>query len=645
MFRPRVDVLADAVKPSLRLFERTVLVFPVAVTLLVGVAFLLGGRVMAWQWWSAVGGTLLFTLLTRTASMRQRLTACALFLFLLAGIWWMAGVWAHNSGLDSIGYHLPATRLLIAGWNPVYTSTPEALTQSMPVDLPEMWHWHVLFFAKSVWYFNAAAYSFTQTPFNLLPPLFPFFFIAMCGQLWRVMRPMPYIIRIFGLLILWVSVPPLFQISDAATTMAGIALLCAMTRRLYREPNTLLPLLCMSFWMMTSKQVGLLSCFVFWACFSFALLFRERWSALPYLSKMACGLLLPFFIVCASPYLTSWKHYGHPLYPAYSGDETRFPTHDITRDFRKCNDDARAMGHIGAFVYTYISPALGRTYYNWKLEKTDFAPTRGTWWQSVEGDNPTIPITAKTRWGILLAFASVALLGGRRLRFLWITMALALFCFPTVYLGYLRYTPWLTGLSVLALCCVGARIWQFAHAHGKWGVVATCAFSLGLLGYVALVALKSLIVSSIYLSQFQALQSYIHSDIPKRLFSCSRTAAVAQLNIDAHPERASEPQRDAMANLKLLCQEVPALRNATITPISWLEDKEYPYLGELRLAREDMPDSAKAYDRCVAEPNFVKRWVRLLGFATRSFASTLSWRALRERLRAHDPAPPPPQAQ
>lgn len=70
MFCPRVDVLADAVKPSLRLFERTVLVFPVAVTLLVGLAFLFGGRVMAWQWWSAVGGTLLFTLLTRTASMR-----------------------------------------------------------------------------------------------------------------------------------------------------------------------------------------------------------------------------------------------------------------------------------------------------------------------------------------------------------------------------------------------------------------------------------------------------------------------------------------------------------------------------------------------------------------------------------------------
>lgn len=645
MFRPRADVLVDAVKPSLRLFERAVLVFPVAVTLLVGLAFLFGGRVMAWQWWSAVGGTLLFTLLTRTVSICQRLTACALFLLLLAGIWWFAGTRIHGNWVDNIAYHLPATRLLIAGWNPVYASTPEALTQSMPVDLPEMWHWHVLFLAKSVWYFNAVAYTFTHAPFNLLFPLFPFLFIAMCGQLWRVMRPMPYVIRLLGILLVWLLVYGVEVIVDATGTLAGIALLCAMTRRLYRESNTLLPLLCMSFWMMTSKQVGLLSCFVFWACFSFALLFRERWSALPYLSKMACGLLLPFFIVCASPYLTSWKHYAHPLYPAYTGDETRFPTHDITRDFRYCNDDAQAMGHFGAFVYTFISPALGRTYYNWKLGKTDFAPTRGTWWQSVEGDNPTIPITAKTRWGLLLAFASVALLGGRRLRFLWITMAVALFCFPTVYLGYLRYTPWLTGLSTLALCCVGARIWQLAHAHGKWGIVVTFTFILGVLGYASKKGFQTFIANASYISHSQTLHSYLHSDVPKRVFSCVYTEKVALRKIASEPERASEPQRDAMANLRLLCQEVPALRNASITPISWLEDKKYPYLGELRLAQEDMPDSAKAYDRCVAEPNFVKRWVRLLGFATRSFASTLSWRAFRERLHVHDPAPTPPQAQ
>ena len=53
--------------------------------------------------------------------------------------------------------------------------------------------------------------------------------------------------------------------------------------------------------------------------------------------------------ICSSPYLTSWAHYGHPLSPAYTVDEERFPVYDITGDFKNRNADAEAMGYLGYF--------------------------------------------------------------------------------------------------------------------------------------------------------------------------------------------------------------------------------------------------------------------------------------------------------
>ena len=147
---------------------------------------------------------------------------------------------------------------------------------------------------------------------------------------------------------------------DAAVCFGGVGVLAAMARHLAGERGTTAPLLAMSFWMMTAKQLGLYACFVFWLCFAAILLWRTRGRAFAWLAGCGVGLTALFFVVCASPYLTAWRAYGYPLYPAFTVDEARFPTRDLTQDFHMANADAEAMGRVGAFVNAYLSPTQGK---------------------------------------------------------------------------------------------------------------------------------------------------------------------------------------------------------------------------------------------------------------------------------------------
>ena len=613
----------EGVKAVLRLFERSVLIFPVAVTTLVGVALLGGGDISPWQWWLPVCGVLLLTLLTRRETLSRRVYACALFLLLLGFIWVYSGLFVSTRYYDYRAYHLPAIRLLIEGWNPVMVNTREALAQVMNVNLREMNSWHVLFMARGTWFFNAAAYTFTHDPFGLIFPLFPFLFIGASGQLWRLLRPSSAWIKALCIIFLFILAPSVMFLADCVVGLAGIALLCTMTRRLHREPGILLPLFCMSFWMIVSKQTGILSCFVFWVCFSVALLFREKWTAVPYLAKMAGALLVAFCIVCASPYLTSWKHYGHPLYPAYTVDEARFPAKDITWDFRVCNDDAKAMGHVGSFFYTYISPAIGRAYYNWKLGKSDFAPNRKPWWQHAGTANPTVPITATMRWQFLIAFALVAILGGRRLLFIWCATALALFCFPTAYLGYLRYTPWLAGVQVLALYCLGCALWKFAHAKQRWRALGAGVLLVGVSALFARGAFSAVLNEALILDERQRMNAYLDSlsEPPKTLY-------MTQFGRD------EEGATDEIGSLRLLCRMVPLLRGAEIYCLTTEEEKTLPpYFvnPEFRVPNE-ISEQYNDYAKIQAIPDRKARILRYPLFILKTYTVTLPklvWRRVK----------------
>lgn len=377
--------------------------FPLLVVGSATAVFPFEGVCAPWQLWLATLGTVGALLLLSRHAWRARMWGGASFLCFMGIIWVLAGCFASN-GYDNSAYHLPVTRLLMMGWNPVLDVTPEQMTQASGLSLEGMWHWHVRFIAHPVEVFNAVFGIFTRTPLNLTFPLTAFLLPVALGATWRLGRSLgwPRPARLAMLAVLMGETFALGQgvegAVDSAVALAGIGLVATMTRFL-RGERCWAPLLLFSFWMMASKQSGMLTCFIVWVCFAVALLWKERAAWRVWVFRLAtCGVLLTGALcwVCASPYLTSWKHYGHPLYPTYTADATRFPTQDITGDFNRRNGDAQRMGHLGHLFNAYVSPTLARRWYAWRLGKPDFMPYCEVWIQGNRRDAgfvaPTTPL-------------------------------------------------------------------------------------------------------------------------------------------------------------------------------------------------------------------------------------------------------------
>ena len=238
---------------------------------------------------------------------------------------------------------------------------------------------------------------------------------------------------------------------DAYAGLAAIGLLVTMGDVLKgQREGRILHLLVYSFWMMNSKQSGLLGCFIFWTIFSAILLWQTRatWRITLRKLTIAAGILLGMFLInSASPYLTQWANYGHPLYPCYSSDETEHPIRNIVWDFYDQNDDCKAMGHIGYFVNAYIRPKWASRYYCQTLGQKEFKPRQLTWRNK---SSPHSPITKPARTLFLISTLLVLLFGSNIHRLLvgmiWVTLILV----PTPMLGYTRYVPWVCALVMFA---------------------------------------------------------------------------------------------------------------------------------------------------------------------------------------------------
>ncbi len=575
----KVSPHADKVRNTLSLVESSALLFPTLVTLIASITFLCGGCIGVWQWWAGVALIIGWVAWHRCQTLKTRLWAVGLFLLLLAGITVLTCSLNYYGGVDTKVYHFPAIRLLIKGWNPVTAATPELLASTMNIDPWGMRLWHVLSTSKSVWYFSAVANTFTGATFNLLLPLFPLLFIGAAGQVWRLLRGWNVWLKVAALALLYVLSPGVILITDSAVFFGGIGLLAAMTRHLRGDKGTLLPLILLSFWMMTAKMPGLLSCFVFWATFGIWLLVRNKWRTLPYLTGIGATLTLLLAITCAAPYITSAIHYGHPLYPAYTVDEERFPTHDITPDFRLANADAEAMSHLGAFVHAYISPTLATTYYQWRLGQETFAPNRYVWWQAhAEGGYQTTPLNTRDRLTLLFSFLIVAF-AGKRFRFIAVAALLGTLCIPTCYLGFTRYISWVAGvilfakLILLNLACT--IIYRYWRSPLVWAVIC-CGVALWHLRHMPL----SLAVT---IDTSYTLRSYLKETPPKKLYCflfskewLARTTPDGQYF--ASPETFGLPSQTPQNDLRLLCETFAPLKNTTVHPLTLDEEADYKHL-------------------------------------------------------------------
>ena len=556
-----------------------------------------------------VGIALFAASLDRRAIWKERLRGMALFLFYLALVWVLSGCLAEN-GLDNRLYRHPTIRLLMEGWNPIAASTPEALQATGLVDVGEVKVWHVLFISRALEVFCGAFGLVLQAPFNVALPILFFIAPVALASLWRFAREEGMskfarcaMVAVVAGWLMWMFAG-LETACDLLIAFSGIAVVTSMARIL-RGRQAWGTLLVCSLWMLTAKQSALPACFGLWVAFSYVALWRGRaeWRKWCVRLALCAGLLGGGALwVCSSPYLTSWAHYGHPLYPAYTVDEVRFPAQDLTYDFKIRNADAAAMGHVGYFSNAYLSPALTRMYYACKLERPDFRPYYETWVQgNTKGQGFDSPVSVPTRVALLVAAAVVFALGGPWIRFVGALCVLSLVFLPTQYIGYVRYTPWVALLGGLA---AGLAVDRLGRCLPKWRL--GLALGGGCMAYGALTLLMLV-----------AVQIDYQWEIQQALRSPGIDALVAE---DGPLVRGL-----TQANQRLLCRQEPALRGAELLPPGWKGEglRKFALPGFSAVLKEGAEAAPSLYREASGQPTRMGRYLRYALFVPRTYLMSL----------------------
>lgn len=431
------------------------LLFPTLAVVLANAAFWAGGRVAAWQWWLALGLAIV------VAAWRERPASAAKgvvgYLAFMGGAWIYCGLFAPSGSGDEIACHFPAVRLLLAGWNPLHEASCESMASICGLPANSMTFMHILVQPKSATVLNALAHGFMREEFNLTQPAALLLFLPTVLQLLRSMSAFPGWARCAGVVFLVHVLPPNAFNPDVVAMLASVGLLLAFQRYLSGEGAEPLPLAVFSFWMLTAKPYSTLHCVIFWCVFLATVLLVRRWDG-----RIArAGLLAAALFVFAgfSPYGTSWRDHGHPLYPRYGGN-AGLPVAHLTSDFiTGRNADAAAMGRLGAFAHAYLSPSLVRGAYARMHARPDFHPSSWNWKQYPNDhkicDTPLPP----ARRRILLASLAVLLVfGGAAGRACALAMAAGLFAMPTEMQGYLRYVPWYMSAPLFAMLALAGRL-------------------------------------------------------------------------------------------------------------------------------------------------------------------------------------------
>ena len=392
-----------------------------------------------WQWWAAAAIAMSAGFWRRPA--RDGIRTGLLFLGWMAVVWVGCGLAVAPNWFDEAVYHIPAVRMLVDGWNPLYVSTPEELlrlTGFAPTDFRVD---HVLFMPKIVWVFSAVAYFFTNDVLNPLVPILWFLVPAVLMRIWRTMECAPVVWKILVMPLVYCLLLSSAYVVDIVIQLAAIGLLLSFEEALSGRRIDVLSLVAYSFWMMGAKTTGLFHGSFFWAIFLvFAIVRKVDWRPL---AKVVALVFVLLAVGCSTPYLTSILNYRHPFYPNYTSDPRRFPIRDITEDFITCQNEAAAsIGVFGKYVYSFISPPLARTWYRWRLQKPDFKPYASNWRHHPNDGDGSEPTRRSMR---IALWASVALLlfcGRKSFRPLVLMTLLGMAAAPLPMMGYVRYVPW-----------------------------------------------------------------------------------------------------------------------------------------------------------------------------------------------------------
>ncbi len=456
---------------ALETFARQVLVFPLLVVVLACASFLFGGTCAAWQWWTAVAAVVLVPFV-RKDRRRAALGAAGLFALLLFALKFVVPlfVWDSTERPDLPTCHLPMIQLLIEGWNPVADPTAEGITASLGLDPWGMAPLHVAFSAKALAVFSAVAFAFVRDPYALTFPLPVFLWLGVLLAAMLTFRGFARWALVAALVFVLPTVAWRMPV-DLAMAFASCGLLLTMLDALRRKDCDWIALAVWGAWMATLKLNGIMGLAVFATAFAVAKTWkgprdvRKRFAAR--FVAWAAVVLLVAGLVSWNPLGTSWRTFGHPLYPYRTVDAEKFPVQDLAWDLQNGNDDFRTMGKAGRFAHAYLSPLATVALYRWKLERSDFSPECEWWKLEVFPD-------WRVRAALWLMFGLLLLVPAGRPFGIGGLVLLALV--PDAMVGYTRYQPWLSALGCLAVALAAERAEERLDARlVRWLSVAVAA--------------------------------------------------------------------------------------------------------------------------------------------------------------------------
>lgn len=557
--------------------EQQVLLFPVFVVVLASMAFVFGGRCAGWQWWSAACLSLIIPLRGKSVGVAFYSFVAFVFLFLLMALFSYLDTDLFMA--DHSAYHMPAIRMLIEGWNPLFAATPQGIQSQFGIDPWDMKLLEVLFCHKFVWIFDAVAYYFHGDSLAITLPAEYFVLWAVMLTSLRVLRCWGLGSRFVFLLFLSFSCFHKFAFVDSIVGLAGFGLLLSMTATLRSGRFQVIHMVAYSVIMIGAKASGMISCFVFWVVFSLFMFSKDirNWKRLFWrFTALACVIFGLFVIVCSSPYLTAWHDYGHPFYPFQTADEEKHPKLDMIADFNAAaNADRLAMGSFGLFVNAYISPDLAKWFYCRKLNKTVFSPTCRVWLNGQHYSNgrksASCPTERKERICLLLTLA--VLLLSSSFRMVGVAMCLALIPVPSYLYGCLRYFCWLDVAFFFALCLIG----EWVCRKVKW-------VNMVYLVCVGVMCCLIVLVSPIQIARDVRRKTRMAGFSPENIF-CQTTAPNHLAYVMARPMEERERLARTMSssshadinNFKLLAMRLKNFKAEKIFPLREEDAAQYAY--------------------------------------------------------------------
>lgn len=457
-----------------------VLLLPMAVSLITAVSLLLRMPLTAFQWWAGVSVVASLGILAK--SPRDRMAGLALFAAALFIYWCITSAMLWPTGCDNCICYQPAALILKEGWNPIWAGTPQQVTESFGITADDFKLMHMIAVPKSTWYFNAAA-SFFCGEWGISPKavILPLIAASLVCTIWRYLAGANKLLRISAtiaipLLALGYATPGL-NIVAYVINASTIGLLANIAISLRTTPSNRLltrtEMFVYSFWMATAKPAGIPPLAVIWCAWAVCKIAANMRNGKYFLRSFPLKRFALFALFVsvelASPVYSSWKDFGHPLYPNYTADPVRFPVAKLINDLSDENADASSMSHFERYVYAWISRDAVKFYRKHFCGQADFNPANSRWFPETTLHAPwsESPRTAvdmsilenHTRmWCqpyhliLLTMIFTLLVLGDSADRTCAIAIMGSLFAMPTVVLGYWGYTGWCFAAPLLLIC-------------------------------------------------------------------------------------------------------------------------------------------------------------------------------------------------